>query len=247
MQLLSPDESTRYFRQIIIPGIGMEGQIKIKNTSVFLSGLGGLGSISAYYLVAAGIGHLRIVDRDKVELGNLNRQILHWTDDIAKAKTDSAVDKLGRLNPSCRIEAFHEEIGEENIMDLVGDCSIIVDGTDNIQTRKTLNRISIQKGIPFIFGGVEGLNGMATTFLPYETPCFDCLFPGDPSHKEAPGVLGPLPGLVASIQTLEVIKLILGMDGLLKCRLLHIQGSDMTFKMIKMEKNKNCQVCNQDR
>jgi len=247
MHSLSSEESTRYHRQIIIPEIGQQGQIKLKNASVFLSGLGGLGSVSAYYLVAAGIGHLRLVDRDRVELGNLNRQILHWTDDINRPKTDSAIEKLCRLNPECRIEAFHEEIREDNVLDLIGDCSLIVDGTDNVRTRKVLNRASLQKGIPFIVGGVEGLSGMATTLIPDQTPCFECIFPLTASQQRVPGVLGPLPGLVASIQVLEAVKLILGISGILKCRLLLIQGAEMHFKTINVERNPDCDVCNPKR
>jgi adenylyltransferase/sulfurtransferase len=214
---------------------------------VFLSGLGGLGSIAAYYLVAAGIGHMRIVDRDLVEVGNLNRQILHWTDDVGHAKSNSAMEKLNRLNPACRIEAFHEEIREDTIWDLIGNSSIIVDGTDNLNTRKILNVASLKKDIPYIFGGVDGLNGMVATFVPGETACLECLFPGEISNRKAVGVLGPIPGMVASIQALEAIKLILEMDGLLKNKVLHIRGSDMSFKTISVERNPECEVCNQAR
>jgi adenylyltransferase/sulfurtransferase len=243
MQSLSPEEYARYNRQIILPEIGPTGQDKLKKAKVFISGLGGLGSVIAYYVVAAGVGYVRLVDRDEVEMDNLNRQILHWTDDIGKNKTDSAIDKLKRLNPNCELDAFFEEVREDNIIDLIGDCRYIADGTDNLETRRILNIASVMKGIPFVLGGVEGFNGMTTTFVPNETPCLECLFPHQESANKAMGVLGPVPGLVASIQVLEIIKLILNIETLLKGRLLHIRGTDMTFKSIKVERNPDCEIC----
>jgi adenylyltransferase/sulfurtransferase len=228
----------------MIPQIGLEGQKKIKKAKIFLAGLGGLGSVSAYYLVAAGVGFLRVVDRDKVELGNLNRQILHLTGDIGRTKSKSAAEKLNKLNPECNIEALQEKIGDDNIEDMVGDCSIIVDGTDNLETRRILNKFSQKKGIPFIFGGVDGLNGMASTFMPGETACFECLFSHFQVEDKTPAVLGALPGIIGSIQALEVLKLLLGMEnGLLKSRLLYIKGSLMNFKIVEMERNPDCLVC----
>jgi adenylyltransferase/sulfurtransferase len=233
----------RYQRQTSLPEVGQEGQLKLRNAKVFVAGLGGLGSVCVTYLVAAGVGHVRIVDKDVVELENLNRQILHWTEDIGKTKIDSASDKLGRLNPDCQIEALKEELRPGNASDLIGDSSVILDGTDNLETRKVLNRISVEKGVPFVFGGVEGLDGMISTFVPGRSPCLECLFPGPPPRKRTPGILGPLPGLVASIQSLEALKVILGLDGLLEGRLLYIRGVPMTFKEILIERNPDCAVC----
>jgi adenylyltransferase/sulfurtransferase len=228
----------------MIPEIGQEGQKKIKETSIVLAGLGGLGSISAYYLVASGLGRLRVVDKDEVELSNLNRQIIHWTDDLGRAKTDVAVEKLGRLNPACQIEPLQAEIREDNVFDLIAGCSMIVDGTDNLETRKVLNQASLQNGIPYIFGGVGRLSGMVTTFIPGETACLECLFPFEGFPEEKAGVIGPVPGIVASIQALEAVKLILGMEeGLLTRRLLLVRGEDMTFKEIRAERNPVCEVC----
>jgi len=147
------DERIRYNRQIIIPGFGEEGQKKLKDARVFVAGLGGLGSISANYLTASGIGYLTVVDRDRVAGSNLNRQILHWTNDIDREKADSAGEKLRRLNPNCSIRAYQSEINEDTVLELIGDCSIIVDATDNIETRKILNTASIRKGLPFVYGG----------------------------------------------------------------------------------------------
>ncbi len=224
-----------------------EGQEKLKGSKVFLAGLGGLGSISANYLVAAGIGHIRIVDGDRVAQDNLNRQILHWTDDIGRTKVDSAVDKLKRLNPNCHIEAFNEVIEEENALELIGDCAIIMDGTDNLEARRILNRVSVKKKIPLIFGGVDGLNGMITTFIPGETGCLECLFPFQEPQKKTFGVIGPIPGMVATIQVLEAIKLILSMDGLLKSTLLCIGGADMSFTSVRIERNPDCIICGLNR
>jgi adenylyltransferase/sulfurtransferase len=233
----------RYQRQTSLPEVGREGQLKLREAKVFVAGLGGLGSVCTTYLVAAGVGHVRIVDKDVVELENLNRQILHWTEDIGKSKIDSASDKLGRLNPDCRIETLKEEVRAENAGDLISDSSVILDATDNLETRKVLNRISVEKGVPFVFGGVEGFDGMISTFVPGRSPCLECLFPGPPPPKRTPGILGPLPGLVASIQSLEALKVILGVDGLLQGRLLYVRGASMTFKEILVDRNPDCVVC----
>ena len=241
--MLSSEERKRYNRQLIMPEIGEAGQKKLRSARIVIAGLGGLGSISAYYMAAAGIGFIRIIDSDSVEMENLNRQIIHRTADISKPKTESAMEKLQALNPHCLIEPVRQKINEEDAQDLIEDCSLILDATDNIKTRKVVNRASVLKGIPFIYGGINGFNGMVTTFIPGETPCIECIFPHISEQQNKIGVIGPIPGLVASIQSLEAIKLILGMDGLLKRRLLYIQGAGMRFKEIQVEKNPDCNVC----
>ncbi|MDM8549832.1 HesA/MoeB/ThiF family protein [Desulfobacterales bacterium HSG2] len=246
MKTLSFKEKIRYDRQIIIPEIGEEGQKKLKNASVFIAGAGGLGSVSSYYMAAAGIGFLKIVDRDHVDLSNLNRQILHRTSDIAISKAESALEKLRELNPCCHIRAVREEIRDENVLELIGDCKIIMDATDNTGTRRILNKACFLKGIPFIHGGINGFNGMVTTFVPGETSCFECLFPAKTTQRDDKvGALGPMAGLVASVQTLEAIKIILGMGGGLKGRLLYIKAADMSFREIRLERNPDCHVCGQ--
>jgi adenylyltransferase/sulfurtransferase len=237
------DDYTRYKRQIIISEIGEEGQKKLGEAKVFVAGLGGLGSVSAYYLTAAGVGYLKMVDRDTVEMTNLNRQILHRTEDIGMSKAESAMKKLKALNPSVQIETYRDEIRDDNIEGLVGDCSIIIDAMDNLNTRRILNRYSLKKGMPFIYGGVERFSGMITTFVPGETPCFECIFSGVKEIEEVKGIIGPVPGVIGSLQTIEAIKIILGLDGLLKGRLLFFTGLDMSFKEIKIEKNPHCVVC----
>jgi molybdopterin/thiamine biosynthesis adenylyltransferase len=239
----SQEELARYQRQIMIPEIGEAGQRKLREASVFLAGMGGLGSITAYYLVAAGIGRLRMADNDRVSVGNLNRQLLHTTADIGKTKAISAADKLTRLNPHCRVESFHASIDDGSIDRLLEGCDMVVDATDNLKTRRVLNRASLRRGLPFLFGGVRGFNGMVTTFIPGQTGCLECLFPERPIIETAPGVLGPAPGLIACIQTMEAVKLLVGFGQLLKGRLLYFRGFDISFKEVILEKNPDCPVC----
>ncbi len=246
MTTLTSQERLRYDRQMIIPGIGEAGQKKLKQAKVFIAGLGGLGSVSGYYMAAAGVGHLRIADGDCVEFANLNRQILHHTPDIGIPKTESALKKLRALNPFCVITALHETIRIDNVIGLVGDSDIILDGTDNIATRKVLNSASVSLDIPFIYGGVNGFNGTVSTFIPGKTPCFECLFHQQSDKTQSPGVIGPLPAMVAAIQSLEAIKIILEMDGLLTNRLLLIRGVDMVIKKIDVPKNPECPICGPD-
>ncbi|MCS7281383.1 MAG: HesA/MoeB/ThiF family protein [Desulfobacterota bacterium] len=236
-------ELRRYRRQIIIPSIGEEGQKKLKNAAVFIAGVGGLGSISAFYLAAAGVGRLVIVDKDSVDLGNLNRQIIHTTYDLGKKKVESAKEKLERLNPYVKIETVSTEINEDNVLSLIGDCQIIVDAMDNIEGRRIMNKAAYSKRIPYVFGGVEGFNGMVTVFVPGETACFECIFPRNPEKKEEIGVIGPSPGIIASIQAMETIKFILGLGGTLKNRLLFFSGLEMSFHEIRIERNPKCAVC----
>jgi len=242
---LTSEELLRYKRQLMIPEIGEEGQRKIKQSKVLVAGIGGLGSISSCYLAAAGIGHLKIVDKDKVDVSNLNRQIIHWTDDIGEWKTRSGLRKLGNLNPHCSINAIQAEITEDNCLSLIGDCSVIVDAMDNMKTRRILNAASIKNGIPYVYGGVHQLDGMATVFVPGKTPCLECVFPYHEAESAAtpPGILGPVPGVIACIQSIETIKLILGLEGLLTGRLLCFCGYDMTFREFKINRNPACPVC----
>lgn len=242
---LTEEELLRYNRQMIIPDIGEEGQQKLKGAKVFVAGVGGLGSISSYYLTAAGIGQLTIVDRDKVDYSNLNRQLIHWTNDVGRWKTDSGLRKLQNLNPHCSIRAIQAEVSEDNCLELIGDCALIVDAMDNMKTRRILNSASIRLGIPYIYGGVHQLDGLASVFIPGETPCLECVFPSHAieSDPAPPGILGPVPGVIACIQSIEAVKLILGIKGLLTGRLLCFCGLDMTFREFKISRNPDCPVC----
>jgi molybdopterin-synthase adenylyltransferase len=240
---LTEEEKLRYSRQLIIPEIGEAGQRKIKAAKVFVAGIGGLGSISSLYLTAAGIGNMKIVDKDRVDHSNLNRQIIHWSENIGERKSDSSVRKLRSLNPNCLIDAICAEITEENCLELIGDCSVIVDAMDNMKTRRILNSASVKNKIPYIFGGVHQLDGMASTFIPGKSPCLECVFPADRPETTPPGILGPVPGIIACIQAIETIKIIAGLDGLLTGRLLFFSGYDMTFREFKIARDSGCPVC----
>lgn len=239
---LNDRELMRYSRQIGMPEIGREGQEMLKGARVFLAGLGGLGSVSAQYLVAAGVGHVTAVDTDRVNLHNLNRQILYCTKDIGKPKAGVAAEKLRALNPECDLLVIDAHITDDNAARLVGDCQIIVDAMDNFGTRKILNRVAIEKGVPFVVGGVDGLNGMVLTIKPGDTACLECIFPGVEGDRQV-SVLGATPGVVASLQVIEVVKLIIGFGRVLSGRLLVIQGRDMTFREIAIDRNPGCAVC----
>ena len=242
---LTEEQKQRYQRQLSIPEIGVDGQIKLGKASVLIVGLGGLGSVSSYYLAAAGVGKLRIVDGDQVALNNLNRQILHSTLDLNRPKIESAAEKLQRLNPECRIEPVRAHIGEDNGFDLAKGCDLILDATDNLASRHVLNRISLARQIPLIYGGINGWNGTAATFIPGKTCCFTCLFPPEDLRKQGTGIpaLGPAAGVIASIQSMEALRILLGLSPQLAGRLLDFQGKEIRFRTIRLEKNPDCKLC----
>lgn len=236
----------RYSRQMQLPEIGTEGQRRLAAGRVMLVGLGGLGSIAAYYLAAAGVGHLKLIDGDCVALENLNRQILHTTLDLERPKVASAAEKLGRLNPGCDTEAVYTTLAEDNAAALLGGCTVIVDATDNLRSRQVLNRLSLRRKVPFVYGGIGGWEGMAATFIPGRGACFGCLFPPRPQDAAQPApaaVLGPVAGLIASIQCLETLRLLLGAAPRLVGRLLRFNGPTMEFRTMKIDRNPQCPVC----
>lgn len=241
--MLSDNERQRYDRQIIILGIGEEGQQKLKETTIFLAGAGGLGSPVAYYLAAAGIGHIRIADHDSVSLSNLNRQILHWEENIGEPKTESAIRKLELLNPNIQITALPQTIDENNVAELVGDADGIVDAMDNLPTRYLLNHTAIQKGIPYFHGAVYGFEGRAMTVLPGESACLYCLYHGVVTRNEVFPIIGATAGVIGCIQATEVIKYITGLGELLTGRLLNYDGMAMKFNEFKINKNPDCEHC----
>ncbi len=240
----SEEEKIRYRRQWIMPEIGERGQQRIKQATVMIAGLGGLGSISAYYMAAAGVGHLKIIDMDRVAADNLNRQILHTTADIGKPKTDSALAKLKALNPWCHIETLTVRIGEDTVDAMVSGCDLILDGTDTIDTRRVLHRAAREKNIPFIFGGVNGFDGMVATFIPGQFACLECIFPAN-AHPapEAIGVVGPAAGVIASLQCMEAVKLLIGRAADLSGSLMHVHGLGMRIKKVAIDRNPNCRCC----
>lgn len=240
--MLNDKELTRYDRQLRIDGFGREGQEKLKASRVIIAGMGGLGSPVATYLAAAGVGRLRIVDQDVVDTSNLNRQILHWEKDIGRKKVESAREKLVQLNPWIEVEAVAETIDEHNVMGLVKDCDVVVDALDNYPTRYLLNRAAISCKIPFIHGGISGLNGMVTTLVPGKTPCLRCIFTEGPPPSTFP-VLGTAPGIIGLIQAMEAMKYITGVGELLTGRLLLFDGVSMTFREVKVRRRPDCPDC----
>jgi molybdopterin-synthase adenylyltransferase len=244
--MLTQDELARYDRQILIPEIGREGQEKLKDAKVFIAGAGGLGSPVSIYLAAAGVGHIRIADHDKVELSNLNRQILHWDKDIGKMKVDSAEEKLRNVNPHLKIEIVKETIDENNVVAMTHGFNAIVDAMDNFPTRYLLNKAAIESDIPFFHGAVRGLEGRAMTIIPGKTACFRCMYHGTPPTEKFP-VVGVTPSIIGSIQATEVIKYFVGMGDLLTDRLLIYDGMRMEFKEFKIKKNPECDHCGANR
>ncbi|CCK79743.1 HesA/MoeB/ThiF family protein [Desulfobacula toluolica] len=233
----------RYARQTILPQIGTSGQAKLFKACVLIAGAGGLGSISSYYLAAAGIGNLIIVDNDTVELSNLNRQIIHCEADLGKPKAVSAAQSLERLNSSIRIRPVKVKITDASICHLLENVDIIVDACDNIQTRHVLNRASLKKKIPYIFGGVNGFDGMASTFIPGKTPCFNCLFSNKDRRETITGIIGPAAGVIGSFQAMEAIKLLLDIGKNLSNRLIRVSGMDMRTTVTPLETHPACPTC----
>jgi len=240
--MLSKDEQEKYARQIMLKGFGQQGQEKLKKARVFIAGAGGLGSSSATYLAAAGIGTLRIVDHDRVELSNLNRQVLHWPADIGQTKVGSAESKLKQLNPDVAIEAVEEKITQANISQLVEGCDLIVDAMDNLPTRYLLNKVAIEKNIPFFHGAVYGFEGRAMTVVPGKSACLRCVYRGAIPEETFP-VIGVTPAVIGCIQATEVIKYLVGMGQLLADRLLVYDGLNMKFTEFKIKKDPDCPHC----
>jgi molybdopterin/thiamine biosynthesis adenylyltransferase len=240
--MLTPSERERYDRQIMIGEVGQEGQEKLKRSRVVIAGAGGLGSPIALYLIAAGIGMIRLIDHDRVVLSNLNRQVLHWEEDIGRKKIDSARTKLRSLNSAVEVETIAESITEGNVSQLVDGCEVIVDAMDNLLTRYILNRCAIEKRIPFFHGAVHGFEGRVMTIIPGETACLRCTYRGPVPEEKFP-VIGVAPAVIGSIQATEVIKYIVGIGKLLTNRLLLYDGLKLTFSEFTVKKNPNCDHC----
>jgi adenylyltransferase/sulfurtransferase len=242
--MLTVYERERYDRQIMIAEIGENGQEKLKRARVFIAGAGGLGSPVATYLTAAGVGMIRVVDHDSVELNNLNRQVLHWDEDIGKTKAASATEKLKRLNREVEIDAIEEIITEANIFQLVADFDLIVDSMDNLPTRYLLNKAALEKNIPFFHGAVYGFEGRAMTIIPGKTACLRCVYRGVIPGEKFP-VIGVTPAVIGCIQATEVIKYIVGIGELLTNRLLIYDGLNMKFTELKARRDPHCEHCAQ--
>jgi molybdopterin/thiamine biosynthesis adenylyltransferase len=241
--MLTKNDLTRYGRQILYMDFGDEGQKKLKQSHVVVAGLGGLGCSASLYLTCTGIGHITLIDCDRVELSNLNRQILHYEEDIGEGKPFSAAQKLAKLNSSIEITPVFKEITECNARGLIEGANLVIDGMDNIETRFILNKACVAEGIPFIHGGVHGLFGEVTTIIPGRTPCLACIFPEIPHRKVSFPVFGVTPALIAILQVTEAIKLLAGFGSLLTGKMLYFNGDTMDFTFHNLVRNRNCKVC----
>jgi molybdopterin/thiamine biosynthesis adenylyltransferase len=241
--MLTKNDLTRYERQILYTDFGEEGQKKLKQSHVVVAGLGGLGCTASLYLTCSGVGHITLIDCDRVELSNLNRQILHYEEDIGGGKPFSAAQKLAKLNSSIEVTPVFRSITERNARELIKGANLVIDGMDNFETRFILNKACVAKGIPLIHGGVHGLFGEVTTIIPRRTPCLACIFPEVPQRKVAFPVFGVTPALIAILQVTEAIKLLAGFGSLLTGKMLYFNGDTMDFTFRALVKNQNCEVC----
>jgi adenylyltransferase/sulfurtransferase len=245
---LNNDEILRYSRHLIMPEVGMEGQLKLKQARVLLIGAGGLGAPLGLYLAAAGVGRLGLVDFDVVDFTNLQRQVTFGTADVGRRKLEAAKERLANLNPAIQIDTFEARLTSENALDILRDFDIVVDGTDNFPTRYLVNDACILLGKPNVYGSIFRFEGQATVFGYPGGPCYRCLYPEPPPPGLVPscaegGVLGVLPGVVGSIQAMETIKLILGAGEPLVGRLLVFDALQMRFRELKLRKNPDCPAC----
>lgn len=246
--MLKDDQVERYSRQILLPNVGGEGQNKLLSAKVLIIGAGGLGSPAALYLAAAGIGRIGIVDSDKVELNNLQRQILHSTKRVGRAKVESAKETIAALNPDVEVVPFKVRLTSENILDVIKDYDIIIDGSDNFPTRFLVNDACVLSGKPLSHGGIFRFDGQAMTIIPGKGPCYRCLFPEPPPPGAMPscqeaGILGAVAGVIGVIQANEVLKFVLGIGQMLVGRLLVFNALDSYFRIVKVPKNKDCPIC----
>jgi molybdopterin/thiamine biosynthesis adenylyltransferase len=239
---LTDYDKVRYERQMMMPGWGEEGQLRLKRASVFVAGAGGLGSPVAIYLAVAGVGEIRICDADRIELSNLNRQILHTEERIGELKAASAGESLRALNPTINIIACSDYVDLSNVEEIVGRPDIVVDCLDNYETRYLLNDYCLAKGIPFVHGAIEGLMGQVTFLSPPETPCLRCIFPEAPPKRVFP-VVGATPGVIGTIQAMETLKHLTGIGTTLKHRLLIVEGEEMAFTSLRVERAPSCPAC----
>jgi molybdopterin/thiamine biosynthesis adenylyltransferase/rhodanese-related sulfurtransferase len=248
---LVPEQRNRYHRHLLLPEVGEEGQLKLLDAKVLLLGAGGLGSPAGLYLAAAGVGTIGIIDMDVVDASNLQRQILHNLDRVGERKVDSAKKTLTALNPDVNVVTYDVRLGADNILEIIDDYDIIVDGTDNFPTRYLVNDASLLKRIPVVHGSIFRFEGQVTVFDPYNGPCYRCFVPQPPPAELAPscaeaGVLGVLPGIVGSIQAIEAIKVLLGLGDPLRGRLLAYDALEESFRTFKLRRDPACPACGED-
>jgi molybdopterin/thiamine biosynthesis adenylyltransferase/rhodanese-related sulfurtransferase len=249
---LDDDKRRRYSRHLLIPEVGVEGQMKLLDGRVLLIGAGGLGSPASLYLAAAGVGKLGIVDDDRVDDSNLQRQIVHSTQELGEPKAESAKRTIEALNPDVEVVPYIERLNSENVDRIFGDgWDVILDGADNFPTRYLVNDAAVWHDIPVVHGSIYRFEGQTTVFKPHEGPCYRCLFPQPPPPELAPscaegGVLGVLPGIIGSLQANETIKLLLGIGEPLIGRLLLFDALTTEFNEVKLRRNPDCPVCGEN-
>ena len=246
--LLTNEEVARYSRHVILPEVGMEGQLKLKAARVVCIGAGGLGSPVALYLTAAGVGTIGVVDFDEVDYSNLQRQIIHGTPDVGRSKLESAKERLNALNPEVEVVTHEMAVSSQNALELFAGYDLVVDGTDNFPTRYLVNDACVLSGKPNIYGSIYRFEGQASVFATVEGPCYRCMFPEPPPPGLVPscaegGVLGILPGVVGTIQATEAVKVILGAGEPLIGRFLLFDALKMRFRELKVRKDPECPVC----
>jgi molybdopterin/thiamine biosynthesis adenylyltransferase/rhodanese-related sulfurtransferase len=247
----TPEQRERYSRHLLVPEIGLEGQTKLLESKVLLLGAGGLGSPTALYLAAAGVGTLGIVDDDDVDLSNLQRQVIHTTDRIGTPKVDSAETSILAINPDVNVVKYRTRLDASNIMEIIEGYDVIVDGVDNFPTRYLLNDATVRLGIPVVSASILGFDGQLSVFKPHDGPCYRCLYPVPPPAELAPscganGVLGVLPGTMGLLQATEVIKLVTGAGEPLVGRLLLYEALGATFTELKVRRDPQCPICSKD-
>ena len=245
---LSHEQILRYSRHLLMPEVGLQGQIKLKNSSALVIGTGGLGSPVALYLAAAGIGRIGLVDYDVVDSSNLQRQVIHGTSTVGKLKVESGRDRLQDLNPDIQVDIYNEPYTSENALRIAKDYDIIIDGTDNFPTRYLTNDVCVMLGKPNIYGSIFRFDGQVSVFHAEKGPCYRCLFPEPPPPGLVPscaegGVLGILPGTVGTLQATEALKVLLGIGEPLIGKLLLYNALDMSFDFVQLKKNPKCRVC----
>lgn len=250
-RVLTPDQRNRYHRHLLLPEVGTEGQLKLLDARVLLLGAGGLGSPAAMYLAAAGVGTIGIIDMDVVDESNLQRQILHNMDRIGERKVDSAKKTLTALNPDVDVVAYDMRLGADNVVELLSQYDVVVDGADNFPSRYLLNDASLKTGTPVVHGSIFRFEGQITVFKPHDGPCYRCFIPEPPPAEMAPscaeaGVLGVLPGIVGSIQALEAIKIILDLGDSLSGRLVAYDALEQSFHTYKIKRDMECPACSID-
>jgi len=239
--LLSKEELERYDRQIIL--FNVDGQVKLKKARIVVFGVGGLGSVSSIYLTALGIGKLLLVDHGKVELSNLNRQILYKTSDIGKFKVKIAAQRLKELNPNVDIEYSIEKITSENVYDFIREADVVIDGLDNWETRFIVNRACVELNKPFIHAGVHGMYGQLLVVVPGKSPCLQCVMPIKPSKERKIPILPTTPAVLAALQVTEAVKMITGYGKSAIGKLILYDGYSMSFHEIPVSRRENCPVC----